>query len=322
MGKNQSRAKADFGCIDGTSKKIQNVYKLIARFAALDMPVLITGATGTGKEKCAEAIHTYSPRHEKDFVPFNCAAHTKDMLASALFGHIRDAFTGAFENRLGAITQAQGGTLFLDEIGDMPTEMQASLLRFTQDHNFQKLGSDKIIQANVRLICATNMDLEKQMKLGLFREDLYYRLNAAHIHMPALKERANDLVDIAYSLLEKICSEQEMITPEISQEAMNILLSYDWPGNVREVENVLQWCLSHHKNNIINVGDLPKDLGKHTIHKKQSPSALMKMPLREIERNAIMAVIDQCQGNIVEAAAILDIAPSTIYRKMHEWESR
>ncbi|MEM6810926.1 MAG: sigma-54 dependent transcriptional regulator [Pseudomonadota bacterium] len=312
-----------FGHLDGTSKPMQKIYKYILKYAPQDIPVFITGSTGTGKERCAQALHFYSKRKDKPFIAFNCAAHTKDMLPSALFGHVKGAFTGAFSNRPGAIEQAEGGTLFLDEICDMPTETQATLLRLAQDKTYQKLGSDKLLKADIRFISATNKNPQKQIYIDLFRQDLYYRLSAAKIHMPDLKDRENDIVDLTHSILDQLAEKEGRSIPDIPQNILSKLISYDWPGNVRELENVLKIALTNCEGSQITDDDLPETMNKLSskdVNLYQSDFRHISMPLKAIEKNAILSVISQCGGDVVKAAAILDVAPSTIYRKKQQWD--
>lgn len=308
----------------GTSPAMQKVYERIKRLAPHDIPVFITGKTGTGKEICAESLHFYSKRNHHPFVALNCAALPPAMIDSALFGHVRGAYTNAERARSGAIEQAEGGTLFLDEVCEMPLESQAKLLRFTQKYEYQKLGSDTTLKANIRIICATNVDPYEHVKKNKFREDLYYRLFVAPIHMPSLRKRDEDVIDIAMFYLHHYSKKYAKAFEGFSEGTISLLLSHDWPGNVRELENLIHETLSSYDGSIVTTTMLPDHIGS-IITKKEKLSRLENqsnytMPLWRIEKRAIEAALYQNQNNVQKAAEILDVAPSTIYRKMKEWK--
>ena len=315
----------DFGQFVGISPIMNDIYQKIQNIAATTVPVFITGESGTGKEICAQAIHKNSSRSNKPFVALNCAALSQTLVDSALFGHVKGAYTGAIKDRAGAIALACGGTLFLDEVCDMPLDIQAKLLRFTQDQQYQKLGSDKFEKADVRLICATNSDVESKIEENNFREDLYYRLNSFPIHMPALRDRGGDIINLAYFFLSKYARENNKHPREFSDNAKELLKSYPWPGNIREMQNVIRQIIAQHNHPVINISMLPDPVKKAPFQNQNKTDMglqHLRMPLWRIEKQAIENTIRLCSGNIPKAAAILDISPSTIYRKKKAWEEK
>lgn len=326
MGKDMSSdmLQDSFGRFVGASGAMQKVYDKIKRVARSDIPVFITGKTGTGKEVCAQSVHTYSDRHNKPFIALNCAALPANMIDSALFGHVRGAFTNAEKARDGAIARAEGGTLFLDEICDMPLESQAKLLRFTQRLEYQKLGSDTLLKSNVRIICATNCDPLDRVQQKVFREDLYYRLHAVPIMMPDLKERDEDMIDIAYYYLEQFSKKYKKPFEDFSDITLSLLKDHEWPGNVRELENLIHQVVSSYDASLVTAEMLPPHIGKletkgeYNITKNFSHD--VSLPLWRVEKRAIENVLRQTSGNVQKAAQILDVAPSTIYRKMQSWK--
>ena len=314
-----------FGRFIGKSKAMLDVYKLIEDVGPKEMPVFIKGPSGTGKEICAQAIHRCSDRDQAPFIVLNCAALPHHLIESALFGHVKGAFTGADQNRSGAIEQAESGTLFLDEICEMPIELQAKLLRFTQEYKYQKLGSDRVRKANVRLICATNRNLKNHIESGLFREDLYYRLHVVSIDMPPLSKRTGDILDIAHFYLMQYAKLDEKEIKGFSKNAEELIKNYHWPGNIRELQNIIRKIVATTNNTVISAAVLPEEIFKtfddienDNITEENS----VHLPLWKIEKMAIEQTIAFCQGNIPKAAAILDISPSTIYRKKQSWKQK
>lgn len=309
----------------GTSIAMKKIYDKMQRVAPSDIPVFITGDTGTGKEVCAEFIHYFSKRNKAPFVPLNCAGLTPNMIDSALFGHVKGAYTGADRARVGAIEKADVGTLFLDEVCEMPLESQGNLLRFTQKLEYQKLGSDSLLKANVRLICATNKDPFEAVKKNKFREDLYYRLFAAPIKMPSLADRGGDVIDMAYIFLEKFSMKYEKNFEEFDDAVLDIFMSHHWPGNVRELENLIHQIVSSYDDFSVSVDMLPHHIGRVTTKKERladiEENTKMMMPLWRVEKRAIEQALYQSKNNVQKAAEILDVAPSTIYRKMKSWQS-
>jgi transcriptional regulator with GAF, ATPase, and Fis domain len=228
----------------GESPEMRQVVRVIRLVGTRRATVLVTGETGTGKEVAARALHQAGPRRRHAMVAVNCAALPENLLEAELFGHVRGAFTGAFQSRAGRFEQAQGSTLFLDEIGAMPLSLQAKLLRVLQEREFQRLGSSETIHADVRLLGATNCDLMQRVRAGSFREDLYYRLNVVPIHMPALRQRRSDIPLLAGHFLEKICRQEDIPQKTIIPEAMTLLRNYSWPGNVRQLENAVEMAIA------------------------------------------------------------------------------
>jgi two-component system repressor protein LuxO len=284
------------------------------------MPVFMTGDTGTGKEICAQALHKQSRFADGPFIPFHCAGHSPALFESALFGHVRGAFTGADYNRPGAVARAEGGTLFLDEIGDMPLETQARLLRFTQDYIYQPTGSDKATSANIRIICATNRDIQEEINAGMFRADLYYRLSTARIYMPPLRERGEDVIDLAAIIGDEILKRQGGKV-DFTKGAQDLMLRYAWPRNIRELKNVLTDILVRNRGAQITESDFPQRIQNSCFSSSETkPGTAIHLPLWQIEKRAIENAIMLCEGNIEKAAAMLGIAASTIYRKRKAWQ--
>lgn len=318
------RFSDDFGRFIGTSQIMQEVYTKIEKLSCLHTPVFIEGESGTGKEICAQALHFYSDRNTNPFIAINCAAIPENLIESTLFGHVKGAFTGADTNRDGAIESAQNGTLFLDEVGDLPLNLQTKLLRFTQDYTYSKVGSDKVSKANIRIVCASNKCMSSLVKQDIFREDLYYRLYVTPITMPPLRKRGDDVLDIADYYLKKYSDEQLKPAPKFSDNAADILLGYEWPGNIRELQNAIRQIVALENSPLIIGAMLPAILQeKQTpIKGKQTDDYQpLSMPLWQIEKQAIKQAIHYARGDIIKAAAILDIAPSTIYRKMKFWQN-
>jgi two-component system repressor protein LuxO len=309
---------------------MQEVYEAISKIAPTSAPVFIHGESGTGKDICARMIHEYSDQRDAPFIAINCAALPAELVESALFGHTKGAFTGAHKSRDGAITKAQNGTLFLDEIGDMPLDLQAKLLRFCQDYTYYKLGSDTLHTANIRLICASNKDMKHQIAQKYFREDLYYRLNIADISLPPLRDRQEDILEIARYYLNFYSMECHKNFQDLSNETCNILCRYDWPGNVRELQNTIQKIVIMEIGRLVTSNMLPQTITQKTQtntaqtkpnHYNKSPLIPASMPLWKIEKNAIQAALDIARGDVSKAATMLDVAPSTIYRKLKIWKN-
>ena len=317
-----------FGGFIGISPPMQIVYDVIENAARSSATVFITGESGTGKEICAEAIHRYSPRSRAPFIAINCAAIPRELLESELFGHMKGAFTGATHDRDGAVAQAEGGTLFLDEIAEMTADMQTKLLRFLQNLTYRRIGGAKTEKSNVRIICATNRDPLEEIKSGALRQDLYYRLHVIPIHMPPLRHRHGDIIDLADYFLKLYAREEQKNFKSFTPEAERVLLRAPWPGNVRQLQNIVRGLVVLHDGRYATASMLPSGLWPdQTMPPLQTASlspasANDVIPLWEIERNAIEQAINLCEGNIPKAAALLEISPSTIYRKKMLWEKR
>ncbi len=307
---------AEFSGIIGKDPKMQVIYKLIEDIAPTDATVLIGGESGTGKELVARAIHRRSPRHNKPFVVINCSAYPTTLLESELFGHEKGAFTGAIRQKIGRFEQAHGGTVFLDEIGEIAPSAQIKLLRVIQSQKFERLGGEKTLTVDVHILAATNKDLVQEVKNGNFREDLYYRLNVIPIHLPALKERLNDIPLLARHFLSRFAREQDKEIQGFSSEAMRLLLAYNWPGNVRELENSIEHATVLAKGGQVEASDLP------TIVQTQGGRTLPdRLPtIEEHEKNLLLETLEKCGWNKKEAAQHLGISRTALYDKLKRYQ--
>ena len=365
-----------FGFI-GASAPMQAIYRTIESVAASRASVFITGESGTGKELAAEAVHKASPRAAKPFVALNCGAIPRDLLESEVFGHVKGAFTGATDNRVGAAKQADGGTLFLDEIGEMPLDMQVKLLRFVQTGSFQPVGASKPEKVDVRFVCATNRDPLAEVEAGRFREDLYYRLYVVPLELPPLRERGADAVLIARALLAQASREEGKRFRGFTPEAERAVLDYAWPGNVRQLQNVVRNAVVLHDGDMVTAPMLPPMLLRAAPRAPASaapmpsapggapvgapvqvaaplaevvtpapslapapappvqeqpvalppvsvtlpPAQVMVEPLAVMEKRLILAALAETGQDVSRAAALLQINPSTVYRKLQQWKA-
>ena len=334
-----------FGFI-GSSLAMQALYRTIDATAASKATVFITGESGSGKEIAAEAIHRLSPRKKGPFIVINCGAIPKDLMESEIFGHVKGAFTGAHVDREGAASQASGGTLFLDEICEMDLALQTKLLRFVQTGTFQKVGGSKTEKVDARFVCATNRDPLAEVEAGNFREDLYYRLHVIPIHLPPLRERDGDVIEIARHFLTEYAAEEGKAFKEFDSAVEQVFASYSWPGNIRQMQNVIRNVVVLHDGDSVTadmlppplsqpgktapeaapaVNNAPRDAGEASEPVKTTPAAAAPaenteiMPLWKVERDVIERAINACDGNIPKAAAKLGVSPSTIYRKKQSW---
>jgi DNA-binding NtrC family response regulator len=317
----QSETKTQIEDIVGKSTVMLEVYKLVARVAGSTATVLVTGESGTGKELVARAIHTHSPRARAAFLPVNCTALTESLLESELFGHARGAFTGAVGAKRGLFEMASGGTMFLDEIGDMGPKMQAQLLRTLQDGEVRPVGGSEAIRVDVRLVCATNKDLDEEVKAGRFREDLYFRINVVTVHLPPLRERREDIPILVAHFLAKLARRERRATAALSPEALKLLSGYGWPGNVRELENAIERAVVLTKSSAVDVEDLPREVRGAPPLASGSGRALtfeIGTPLSDIELRVIHETLRHTKGDKRLAAQLLGIATRTIYRKLEE----
>ncbi|MEM1345316.1 MAG: sigma-54 dependent transcriptional regulator [Pseudomonadota bacterium] len=345
----------------GSSPAMRRIYGMVANIARSTATVFITGESGTGKEVCAQAIHDLSSRGAKGgdkagpFVPVNCGAIPRDLLESELFGHLKGSFTGAIADKRGAAAVADGGTLFLDEICEMDLALQTKLLRFLQTSMIQPVGATQAQKVDVRIVCATNRDPEAEVRAGRFREDLYYRLHVVPIHLPPLRARERDVIEIAETFLVQFASDEGRSFHRLSESARQRFLNYAWPGNVRELQNVLRNAVVLHDGEELTVEMLPAALSTDPSTTPEArilgtlgymPSAmptavqpaavqttvapapdeseaalqsLVGLSLADLERRFIEATIDECDGSIPKAARLLDVSPSTLYRKRGAW---
>jgi two-component system response regulator GlrR len=292
----------DFGNIVARSEKMKGVLEIVSRIAGNDSTVYIQGESGTGKELIAKAIHMASNRKDKPFIALNCAAIPETLLESKLFGHERGAFTGATQSARGSFTQAHTGTIFLDEIGDMSLTIQAKVLRVLQERQFYPVGSEKLAEVDVRVIVATNKDLEEEVTKGLFRNDLYYRIHVIPIHLPPLRERKEDIQPLVEHFLKKFNHNMKKEVKGVTTEAIKKLLLHDWPGNVRELENTIEFAMAMNQLDYITEDDV--------LQSKALPVDEALKPLKDaknaFERSYLIGLLQICQGNVSEAAELAD----------------
>ncbi|WP_440873963.1 sigma-54-dependent transcriptional regulator [Thalassotalea sp. PLHSN55] len=341
----QQYRKKQFEGFIGDSVAMQFLYSSIEQCAPSQASVFITGPSGSGKEVAAHAIHRLSKRKNGPFIALNCAAIPSELMESEIFGHIKGAFSGAVSNRDGAASLANGGSLFLDEIGEMDINLQAKLLRFIQTGTFQKVGSGKEEKVDIRFICATNRDPHVAIAEKKLREDLYYRLNVISLNLPPLKDRGDDTVQLAQHFINHFSEIEGKVFVGLSSSAETLVRSYDWPGNVRQLQNIIHSCVVMSEGPLLSdtvlnqqlsmsnngqpvvlstpTGDSSSQanaIGHQSIEPSQTPASGKILSLAEVERNAIEQAIDICQDNIVKAASELGVSPSTLYRKIQQWQ--
>jgi len=309
-----------FEGIAGSSAAMQGIFEVVRRVAPTNISVLIEGPSGTGKELLARAIHHNSLRRGKPFRPVNCAGLTETLLESELFGHVKGAFTGATADRKGLFEIADQGTLFLDEIGDMPLNMQAKLLRVIEDGVVTPVGSNKPTVVDVRIISATNQNLSKRIEHNEFREDLYFRIRGVNVSLPPLRDRAEDIPLLAEHFLAEAVEETGSNVTGITEPAMNLLTGYEWPGNVRQLKNVIRTMVVMCERDKIDVQDIPPDISQRRQLTGTSAAAnLAGVSLEDLEKKAIIDTLGKTQGNREKAARILGIGERTLYRKIKEY---
>jgi transcriptional regulator with PAS, ATPase and Fis domain len=319
--RDQIDQKYNFNFIIGESPAMRNVYHMIERIAKTITSVLITGRSGTGKELIARAIHANSDRSDKPFIPVNCGAIPENLFESELFGYRKGAFSGADSNKDGVFKSASGGTLFLDEIGDLPENVQVKLLRAIQEKEIRPLGANSAINVDVRLISATNKNLEKEVEEGRFREDLYYRLNIIELNVPELSERKEDIPLLVSYFIDKYNREFHREIKGVNNEVMKILMLYKWKGQVRELENVIERAVLLANEDYIIPSDLPSSMkSDDNISDYNTETDDLNEALAAYERNHIINVLKRTGGNRTETARILGIDPSTLSRKMTKLE--
>jgi DNA-binding NtrC family response regulator len=305
---------ADIPEMIGDSPEMMKVRSLISRVAPSDSSVLLNGPSGSGKGLVAQIIHQLSTRRESSFVQLNCAAFPETLLESELFGHEKGAFTGADKKRVGRFELADGGSIFLDEIGDMPPPMQAKLLRVLEDGSFEPLGSERSKKVDVRLISATNRNLEKLIEDGKFRQDLYFRINTVSLEMPPLARRGGDIMELAEHFLQRCARKMNKDIREISDEAAARLMAYDWPGNIRELQNVIERAVVLSADRVLRAEDLPG-----IVEVGEAPAHLRKISLSDLEKEHIAAVLRAEEWNMQKTADILGIHRNTLRQKIKDY---
>ncbi|MCE9554410.1 MAG: sigma-54 dependent transcriptional regulator [Planctomycetes bacterium] len=317
--------KFGFEGVIGISPQMNDVIDKLKRIAPTDASVLIQGATGTGKELVAQAIHQNSPRKNKPFVALNCAALSENILESELFGHIKGAFTDASADRVGKFEYAHGGTLFLDEVGDLPLATQIKLLRVLESGEITRVGSNEPLHVNVRIVSATNRNLEDAIAAGTFRSDLYHRLKVVTIVLPRLVERSQDIPLLIDYFMKQFAARHHKAIRSMSTAARRQLMAHEWPGNVRQLRNVIESMVVVDADGVLDLDDLPDEFSAAVVADAQPPAAgsslssLVGRPLTEIEKQFITETLQLTGGNREEAAAMLDIGQRTLYRKIKEY---
>jgi two-component system response regulator HydG len=319
------KSKQGFGGIVGRAPEMEKLYRIIAKAANSVHPVLILGESGTGKEMVARSIHYSGPFRDKPFIPVDCGSLVPTLIESELFGYVKGAFTGANQSKDGLMAMAEGGTIFLDEVGELPIDLQAKMLRAIQEKEIRPVGSTRRIPINVRILAATNRDLEQAVMQGAFRRDLYFRLNVLSLRIPALRERRQDIPLLIGYFLDRMTrtSGQEKI---LSDEALKAMLAYDWPGNVRELENCLERTYAFTSGPLINTADLPREVANLPDSEPMngngnSNGRLKIIPMAELEKQTILSAITELNGDKLQAARLLGIGKTTLYRKLKDYAS-
>jgi DNA-binding NtrC family response regulator len=304
--------------IIGRDQQMQRMFEIISAIKDTKSSVLITGETGTGKELIAKALHFSSMRKERPFIAMNCAAIPRDLMESELFGYEKGAFTSAVSKRVGRFEEAAGGTIFLDEIGEIEISLQAKLLRVLQEREIERLGSNRKVKVDFRLISSTNRDLEKEVETGAFRRDLYYRINVVQLRIPPLRERRDDVPLLVDEFIKEICR-REKKSVMVSEEVMKLLAGYNWPGNIRQLKNVVERLVVLARGSEITPLDLPEELLAAGEHLPEIPAPVSQLPtLKELEVNAIRNTLEECRGNKSKAAKLLGISRKTFYKRLKE----
>ena len=318
------KSKQGYGGLVGRAPEMEKLYRIIAKAANSSHPVLILGESGTGKEMVARSIHYSGPFRDKPFIPVDCGSLVPTLIESELFGYVKGAFTGANQAKDGLLAIAEGGTVFLDEVGELPVDLQAKLLRAIQEKEIRPVGSTRRIPINVRILAATNRDLEQSVMEGTFRRDLYFRLNVLSLRIPALRERREDIPLLIAHFMERASrsSGQEKI---IGDEALKAMLAYDWPGNVRELENCLERTCAFTSGPLIHVADLPAAIARiqtSTPGNGNGHSLNKIVPMAELERQSILNAIAELNGDKLQAARLLGIGKTTLYRKLKDYSAQ
>jgi DNA-binding NtrC family response regulator len=317
------KSKQGFGGIVGRAPEMEKLYRIIAKAANSVHPVLILGESGTGKEMVARSIHYSGPFRDKPFIPVDCGSLVPTLIESELFGYVKGAFTGANQSKDGLMTMAEGGTIFLDEVGELPVDLQAKMLRAIQEKEIRPVGSTRRVPINVRILAATNRDLEHAVTQGTFRRDLYFRLNVLSLRIPALRERRQDIPLLIGHFLDRMTrtSGQEKM---LSDEALKAMLAYDWPGNVRELENCLERTYAFTSGPLIHISDLPREIANLPGASSASEGGAVHghariIPMAELERQTILNAITELNGDKLQAARLLGIGKTTLYRKLKDY---
>ena len=316
------KSKQGFGNIIGCAPEMEKIYRIIGKAAHSNHPVLILGESGTGKELVARSVHFSGPYRDKPFIPVDCGSLVPTLVESELFGYVKGAFTGASQTKDGLLSIAQGGTIFLDEVGELPVDLQAKLLRAIQEKEIRPVGSTRRIPIDVRILAATNRDLEHAVSQGTFRKDLYFRLNVLSVKIPPLRERRQDIPLLVGHFLDRLSREAGM-ERMVTDDAMKALLAYDWPGNVRELENCLERSCALTTAPLMQLRDLPTYI--HGMPAEQPGSVRVQrkiMPMAELEKQTIMSALAQLNGDKLLAARLLGIGKTTLYRKLKEYGSQ
>lgn len=315
---------SNFAGIIGKDKTMQDIFRQIRDVALYNYPVHISGDTGTGKERVANAIHDISAYGNGAFVPVNCGALPEGIVESELFGHVKGAFSGAIKERKGRFELAHKGTLFLDEVADLPLKTQVKILRFLEEGSFEKVGGEKKVCVDVRIISATNKNLKDEVKTGRFREDLFYRLNVIPIHLPPLRQRKSDIPLLAKHFLEEAEQESRKTVPELARESLDVLLDYHWPGNVRELKNVIQFSVVRSRGNKILPSDLPAEVSQNTdtplrVAGRYSEQETLQAK-GKLDIESVKTAIKKTGGNKSKAARVLGVGRATLYRFLSQNE--
>ncbi len=315
------KSKQGFGSIIGRAPEMEKLYRIIAKAAQSSHPVLILGESGTGKELVARSIHFSGPFQNKPFIPVDCGSLVPTLIESELFGYVKGAFTGAQQSKDGLLAIAEGGTVFLDEIGELPIDLQAKLLRAIQEKEIRPVGSTRRVPINVRVLAATNRDLEQAVAQGTFRRDLYFRLNVLSLRIPPLRERRQDIPVLIEHFLERLNRSCEQ-PHTISDAAMKAMLAYDWPGNVRQLENSLERACALSTGPELQIADLPSSLTETSPCADGAPMGSKILSMAEVEKHTILSAIQQLNGDKLLAARLLGIGKTTLYRKLKEYASQ
>jgi two-component system response regulator HydG len=317
----QLKSKQGFGHIVGHSPEMEKLYRIISKAAQSTHPVLILGESGTGKELVARSIHYSGPYKDKPFIPVDCGSLVPTLIESELFGYVRGAFTGAVRPKEGLLTTAEGGTIFLDEVGELPIDLQSKLLRAIQEKEIRPVGGTRAVPINVRILAATNRDLDTAVSQGTFRRDLYFRLNVLTLRIPPLRERKQDIPLLMGHVLDRINHSTQM-QHTIADDALRLMLEYDWPGNVRELENCIERACTTCSLPMIHVSDLPTQLQNLKLVAPPADGGQKSSditPLEAMEKQAILHAIQVLDGDKLEAARRLGIGKTTLYRKLKEY---